>query len=186
MLKRGFKAQCERRALTVRQNLGLAPTAPLNAMKLAIDLGVTVWSAADVDGLPDADRHHLLDVASDEWSAFVLHESGRFLVLFNPRHSRGRVNSDVMHELAHIMLGHELVEVQETADGHLLNGQYDKDQEDEANWLGATLLLPRPALLWMRHRRMTDVAARTHFEVSADMLAWRIRMTGVDYQLARR
>ena len=91
-----------------------------------------------------------------------------------------------MHELAHIMLGHELTEVKETADGHLLNGLHDKDQEDEANWLGGTLLLPRPALLWMRRRRMTDIAAQNYFGVSADMLAWRIRMTGVDYQLTAR
>ena len=185
MLKRGFKTQCEQRSLTARKSLGLEPVAPLDATVLATHLGVTVWSAGDVRGLPSADRHHLFDVAPDEWSAFVLHESGKFLVLYNPRHSSGRTNSDIMHELAHIMLGHRLTEVQETNDGHLLSGHHDKDQEDEANWLGGTLLLPRPALLWMRRRRLSDEAAADHFGVSREMLRWRVRMTGVDYQLAR-
>jgi hypothetical protein len=185
LLKRGFKTQCEQRSLTVRKGLGLEPVAPLNAMDLATYLGVTVWSADQVRHLPLSDRQHLLEVAPDEWSAFVLHESGKFLVLYNPRHSPGRTNSDIMHELAHIMLGHGLTEVQETNDGHLLSGHHDKDQEDEADWLGGTLLLPRPALLWMRRRRLSDDAAADHFGVSRDMLRWRVRMTGVDYQLAR-
>lgn len=74
------------------------------------------------------------------------------------------INSDVMHELAHIR--HELTEVQETTDWRLLSGHHDKSQEDEANWLGWTLLLPRPALLWMRRRGLTDEAAADHFGVS--------------------
>jgi Zn-dependent peptidase ImmA (M78 family) len=90
-----------------------------------------------------------------------------------------------MHELAHIMLGHELATPGVTADGHFLNGNYDEEQEDEADWLGSTLLLPRPALLWMRSRRMSDAAATEHFAVSLQMLKWRIRMTGVDYQIRR-
>ncbi len=56
----------------------------------------------------------------------------------------------LMHELSHIMLGHELATASRTADGHFLNGNYDEAQEREADWLGGTLLLPRPALLWMR------------------------------------
>lgn len=90
-----------------------------------------------------------------------------------------------MHELSHIMLGHELATARQTVDGHFLNGNYDDGQEEEANWLGGTLLLPRPALMWMRSRRMPDASAIEHFGVSLDMLTWRLRMTGVDYQLGR-
>ncbi len=32
---------------------------------------------------------------------------------------------------------------------------------------------------------MTEEAATNHFGVSIDMLKWRIRMTGVDYQMRR-
>jgi Zn-dependent peptidase ImmA (M78 family) len=88
-----------------------------------------------------------------------------------------------MHELAHIILGHELSSATLTDGGHFVPSNYDQDQEDEAAWLGGTLLLPRPALLWMRRQRLSDEEAATHFGVSPDLLRWRIRMTGIDYQL---
>ena len=50
-------------------------------------------------------------------------------------------------------------------------------------WFGATLLIPRPALIWMRRRKMSDNDATVHFGVSLDLLNWRVRMTGVDFQL---
>jgi hypothetical protein len=84
------------------------------------------------------------------------------------------------------MLGHELASTTITHGGHLVPSTYSQDQEDEAAWLGATLLLPRPALLWMRYRGMLEEAATQHFGVSPDLLRWRIRMTGIDYQLANR
>jgi hypothetical protein len=185
LLRRGFKSQSERRSLEVRKTLGLGSIAALDARRLAEHLRVTVWSAADIPGLSAFDRCHLLEVAQNEWSAFVLVESARHLVVYNPQHSPARTNSDLMHELAHIILGHEFATPDETVDGHFLNGNYDEVQEAEANWLGGTLLLPRPALLWMRARKMPDGDAVRHFGVSQQMLTWRIRMTGVDYQLSR-
>jgi len=149
-------------------------------------MGVTIWPATAIDRLPEKDRAHLLGIGSDEWSAFVIRESDSHLIVYNPTQSKPRTNSVLMHELAHIMLGHELAIAAQTVDGHFLNGNYDETQEAEANWLGGTLLLPRPALLWMRSRGMSDYDATEHFGVSQDMLTWRIRITGVDYQLANR
>ena len=88
-----------------------------------------------------------------------------------------------MHELAHIILGHELASAMLTGAGDFVPSTYNQEQEDEAAWLGGTLLLPRPALLWMRRQRLSDEEAATHFGVSPDLLRWRIRMTGIDYQL---
>ncbi len=89
-----------------------------------------------------------------------------------------------MHELSHIMLGHELASAGMTEDGHLIPSNYDQDQEDEADWLGGTLLLPRPALLAIRRAELTDDQAMFEYQVSSQMLTWRFRMTGVDYQIA--
>jgi Zn-dependent peptidase ImmA (M78 family) len=148
-------------------------------------MGVTVWAATTVRGLSEDDRRHLMKVARDEWSAFVLQENNRYLIVFNPQQPPARLNSVLMHELSHIMLGHELAFAKQTADGHFMNGRYDQEQEDEANWLGGTLLLPRPALLWMRGEGMKEDEASKHFGVSSEMLRWRIRMTGIDYQLGQ-
>jgi Zn-dependent peptidase ImmA (M78 family) len=185
LLRRGFKAQCERRSLEVRRTLGISARGSLSAERLADHMGVTVWAATMVRGLSEADQRHLLDTARDEWSAFVLQVTSRHLIVYNPQQSLGRLNSVLMHELSHIMLGHELAEAKQTADGHFMNGSYDQEQEDEATWLGGTLLLPRPALIWIRGEGITEEEACRRFEVSSDMLRWRIRMTGVDYQLAQ-
>jgi len=104
-------------------------------------------------------------------------------VLFNSSQSAPRVNSVIMHELAHIVLGHELHSASLTDDGHLVPSNYSQDQEDEADWLGGTLLLPRPALLQIRREALSDAAAMSKFLASEEMLRWRFRMTGVDYQL---
>ena len=91
-----------------------------------------------------------------------------------------------MHELSHIVLGHELAEACILDDGSLVPGNFSQDQEDEADWLAGTLLLPRPALVSIRQRQLSDIDACRQYIVSKDMLNWRMRMTGVDYQMARQ
>lgn len=181
-LRRGFKAQSERRAVELRRTLGISDVGPLSAEHLAGHLCVTIWSAADVPGLPDEDKLHLFGIGRNEWAAFVLFVNNKHVIVYNQTQSHQRINSVLMHEMAHIILGHELCEATTTEDGHLLAGKYDAVQEAEADWLGATLLLPRPALLWMHTRDMSDDKAASHFGVSAEMLTWRVRMTGVAYQ----
>lgn len=184
-MKRGFKSQSEKRAIEVRRTFGLADIDPLQAQDVAHKLGVRVWSPSDIAGLSAEDLAHLVHGDPDGWSAFTLRIDRKFLVVYNPAQTPPRVNSVVMHELAHIMLGHELAEAGVTDDGHLIPSHYNQEQEDEADWLGSTLLLPRPALLWIRSQRMTNDRASLHFNVSGQMLQWRFRMTGVDAQLYR-
>jgi Zn-dependent peptidase ImmA (M78 family) len=107
-------------------------------------------------------------------------------VIYKPVQSTGRRNNVIMHELAHIVLGHELADACLLEDGSLVPGNFSQDQEYEADWLAGTLLLPRPALLLIRAQRLSDQAACSAYLVSRDMLNWRIRMTGVDHQLSRR
>lgn len=184
MLRRGFKSQSEKRSISLRRQLGLTEVAPLHARAVAAHMGVKIWSAADV---PNVDAAALALLTRDDagWFGITLRVSNHFLVIYNPAQSARRINSVVMHELAHIMLGHELTDARTSSGGSLVPTNYDTDQEMEANWLGGTLLLPRPALLWIRAQRMTNEEAARHFIVSMEMLTWRIRMTGVDVQIRR-
>jgi Zn-dependent peptidase ImmA (M78 family) len=164
--------------------MGRTPSDALPALLVAEYYNVTVWSPHDVLGVPFSDLQHLLQAGHQEWSGLTLRIGARHLVVVNTAQSARRQNSVIMHELAHIILGHELQAATVTAAGYLIASCYNQDQEDEAAWLGATLLLPRSALLWMRRSGLTDENAATHFGVSPDLLKWRIRMTGIDYQLA--
>lgn len=183
--RRGFKSQCERRSVEYRRQLGLSETDPLSADILARHLGVTVWSVADVASLGVEDLNTLSDEADDSWSALTMRIGTDNLVIYKPVSSEGRRNNVIMHELSHIILGHDLADACVMDDGSLVPGNFEQDQEDEADWLAGTLLLPRPALVDLRRRRITDIDARCQYLVSREMLTWRLRMTGVDFQLAR-
>ena len=182
--RRGFKSQCERRSAEYRKQLGLKDVDALDAKKLAKHLGVTVWSVADVQGLLDEEVKTLIDPADDSWSALTMRLGAQDLVLYKPVSSVGRTNSVIMHELAHIVLGHELAEACLLPDGSLVPGNFSQEQEDEADWFAGTLLLPRPALVSIRLNRIADDVACSRFLVSREMLVWRNRMTGVEYQFA--
>lgn len=184
--RRGFKSQCERRADEFRRTLRLRSADPLSALSLAEHLNVVVWSVADVSGLDAQDVDILSDEAENSWSALTMRLGTDDLVIYKPVPSLGRRNNVIMHELAHIILGHNLAAACVLEDGSLVPGNFSQDQEDEADWLAGTLLLPRPALLSIRAQRLTDREACDRYLVSGEMLAWRFRMTGVDYQLARR
>ena len=183
--RRGFKSQCERRSVEYRRRLGLKQDDPLSADCLARHLSVTVWSVADVVSLGVEDLAILSDEADGSWSALTMRIGMDNLVIYKPVSSEGRRNNVVMHELSHIVLGHDLADACIMDDGSLVPGNFNQDQEDEADWLAGTLLLPRPALISLRRRRIPDQAACRQYLVSQEMLTWRLRMTGVDFQLAR-
>ena len=184
MLRRGFKAQSERRSVEIRKKFGLQPDAPLSARQVAADYGILVWTEADIEGVSDDDLVQLTVTDPESWSAFTMRVGENHLIVVNSSQSAPRQNSVIMHELAHILLGHELTSAGLTADGHFVPTSYNQDQEDEADWLAGTLLLPRPALLRIRSLSMTDSQARNSYQVSDQMLLWRFRMTGVDFQLS--
>lgn len=184
-LRRGFKSQCERRAVEIRRAFDLPPDAPLSASLVADQLRVHVWTERDILNLPTQDLHQLTVSDADSWSAFVIRVEGEHLVVLNSTQSVARKNSVLMHELSHIMLGHELSSASLTVDGFFVPTTYNQDEEDEANWLAGALLLPRPALLASRRLGWSDPTIMEKYFVSGDMLIWRTRVTGIDYQLAR-
>jgi len=184
--RRGFKSQCERRSVEFRRQLNLKDIDCLNWVDLAKLLHVRVLSTNDIDGVDSETLSILNDEADDSWSALTMRIGTSNIVVFKPASNKSRVNSVVMHELAHIILGHDLADAFVTEDGSLTPSNFDQDQEDEADWLAGTLLLPRPALVHIRKHGLTDSIARTKYQVSNPMLTWRIRMTGIDYQLGVR
>lgn len=187
MFERGFKTWCERYAADKREVLGLGPDAPLDARALAKHLGVRVWTPADVPGLDPSALDVLLrndGVTPSCWSAVTVLAAGKVLVILNSSHSAARQASDLTHELAHRIRGHEAQEVEVTEAGLMMLSSYDKAQEEEADWLSGCLLLPREALISIRRRHLEDSAAATEYGVSLRMLGYRMAMTGVKKQFA--
>ena len=178
-MERGFKTRCEEMSRSLRAELGLNPGSPLSAEELAVYLGVYLWSVEDL-GLDPEDVAQLVERDPDSWSAVTVSAAGRDAVLLNPRHRQGRFSSDVMHELAHLLLDHDPSTIFFAGDEALALRGYNKDSEEEANWLAGALLLPRDALMRLRAENFSPEDACFEFGVSRQMLSFRLRVTGVE------
>ena len=184
-MERGFKARCEEMARSLRAALGLEATDPLGPDDLAAYLDVSVWPVSEL-GLDEQDLSQLVHEDPDAWSAITVSASGREAIIVNPNHRKGRYSSDVMHELAHLLLSHQPSTVFFAGDEALALRGYDPAAEEEANWLAAALLLPREALVRIRRQRISTREACERFGVSKQMLEYRLTVTGVHRQFGRR
>ena len=184
-MERGFKSRCEEIARRLRFELGLGSADPLTVEILATHLDVSVWSVSEI-GLSEEDLRQLVNVDGGSWSAITVSVFDRYAVVFNPTHTDGRHSSNVMHELSHLILGHDPTTMFFVGEGELALRGYNSDIEEEANWLAGALLLPRDALVHIRKTRMPDDQARLIYNVSNRMLNYRLRMTGVNRQFGRK
>jgi hypothetical protein len=145
-MRRGFKAEAERRSIAARERLGIELTAPLCPWNFADSLGIMVFGADELD-LAHEHAVQLLQRDPSSWSGMTLHDQGTHVVVLNSAHARTRQTATLMHEIAHITLNHSPAEVTVSPSGLVLLSDYSTEQEEEADWLGAALLLPEPTLL---------------------------------------
>jgi len=175
-MRRGFKAEAERLADRTRAQMGLKPVDRLAIRDLADHLKVEVFAA---DQLVDrAKLEDLNRLQPGAFSAATFHlPGGRTVAVYNPCNDPARTNSDIAHELAHVLLDHDIRELQQLA-GHTFF-TCDPEQEEEANWLAGCLLLPRPLLLRevFAGADVTTIAAR--HQVSVPMTRFRLNTSGV-------
>lgn len=182
--ERGFKAWSERTAQGVRKALRLEDWEPLPPPLLAKHLGVELLTPDLVDGLTPTD---LTQLRKDKfgWSAATIPVEGGNVLVYNPLSSPGRIASDIMHELSHLILAHPPATVFMSHSEEIGMRSFDKRQEDEANWLAWCLLLPRPALVHCRKKRFTDGQIATTYGVSEVLVRFRVAKTAVDVVFRR-
>lgn len=181
MLKRGFKAEAERTAGFYRKLLELKEHDPLPARMLADKLEIKLLTPQDIPGIDDDLLDKLLIDGKDLWSAAIYRREEKQYIIHNPTHSPFRQESDLMHEIAHAICNHELNDLQTAIMGCIIPlRKYDQDQEDEAEWLGASMQLPQKALFHhFKIKRMNEAAISRHFNASEQMVRYRLGVTGV-------
>ena len=107
-------------------------------------------------------------------------------VIYNDQNSPGRQSSDIMHELSHIILDHDPSQVILSVDGQIGMRSFDPKQEDEANWLGWTLLLPRPALMHCIQSGRSASQIAVDYNVSEQLVKYGSGVTGANRQFRNR
>jgi len=143
-VRRGFKALAERNSAAARRDLHLIATAPLDPWAFAAHLKVVILDFASLALNEDAVTQ-LTVTDGESWSAMTLRDHDQYAIVLNPAHALTRRRSDLMHELAHVQLGHTPSRVEVSKTGFMLLGDFSDEQEQEADWHGAALLVPREA-----------------------------------------
>jgi IrrE N-terminal-like domain len=181
-MRRGFKAEAERLADRTRAQMGLQPVDRLVVRDLADHLQVEVFAA---DQLVDrAKLEDLNRLQPGAFSAATFHlPGGRTVAVYNPYNGPARTNSDIAHELAHVLLDHDVRELQQLA-GHTFF-ICDPEQEEEANWLAGCLLLPRLLLLRELFAGADAATVAAKHQVSVPMARFRLNASGVLLQARR-
>ena len=186
MVRHGYKAWCERTAQEKRIALGVAASAPLSARDLAAHMNVRVWYPEEIPSIKAPLLRAISEIETGAWSAATLVHGGKNLVILNPSHPIGRQSNDLMHEMSHLICGHVPSQTQTLPDGTMMVTDYDLEQEEEADLLAATLLLPRVALLSIMEASLSLDEAARRYVVSEELLKMRLQRAGVYQQFGRR
>jgi|SRR5581483_10644290 len=176
-LDRNTRNWCENEGVRWRKELKLYAYDPLPARLLAQHLKIQVISPMEV---PEIDESLLRSLLAEDagWSALTLPiDQGKHLIIYNPTHAATRYESNVMHELAHLLLGHQPIHFHRLS-GELLVREYRALEEEAAKYLGGCLQIPARGLDWAFQRGMTLQEIAEHFGASVPMVRYRCNMTG--------
>jgi hypothetical protein len=158
---------------------------PLPAVQLAAKRGVTIISPMQIPGMSPVHLNRLLQDDCSSWSAATVSVGTYVVIINNPSHALPRQESDIMHEISHIICKHVPSKLIYIGGLPFPLREYNTEQEEEASWLGACLQLPRSALWAAVKRRMTVSEMGQYFQASEEMIRYRRQITGVDRQILR-
>jgi len=177
-LPRGFKTEAERISEQQRAQLGLSIFSPLNAFDLANYLEIPVIPFNEL--LQEEEAKKLIE--KDVSALWMPNCDGDPIILNNPTHSACRQQSDIMHEIAHILRKHTTSEEVRRLCLLLNLRSYNKAQEEEAIYLGGCLQITRTGLLWALKQNYTHEQIAEYYCASVEMVKFRINSTGVERQ----
>ncbi|MDX2162937.1 MAG: ImmA/IrrE family metallo-endopeptidase [bacterium] len=175
-LANAFKNRCEGIAVDWRYRLNLQPydRLPADQLLLAIAPDAQVLRPDQVPNL-QPDRIAQLNQAAD-WSAGIV-VNKPLRILMRPDISPARYESNLMHELAHIILKHRMVGFDPVTGLPMRDPQH----EAEADYLGSCLQIPKRGLAWWTHKGYDALQVAHHFGASEAMVRFRCNMTGAAF-----
>lgn len=186
VLKRGFKAEAERLAEQYRGELNLSKFDPLDAFLLAKHLEIPIFSVEEAfEGDKNNPHFSIMSNTSLFSAMWMPNEDGDKIIIHNANHSYYRQQSNIMHELAHIIRKHEMPE--ETAQLCWLFNlhYYNPVHEQEAKYLGGCLQITRAGLLWAVKTHSEEQISK-YYNASSEMVRFRLNATGVLKQLGNK
>jgi Zn-dependent peptidase ImmA (M78 family) len=178
-MRRGFKTEAHALSHEVRGELGLTAFDALNPWALADHLAIPVWRLSEYTEIPKV-VDLLSGIQQGAFSAMIAFVGQQRVVIYNDAHAITRQRADIAHELAHALLLHE---------PHIVRAgrppDFDQSQEEEASWLGGSLLVTAETCLAACRRKQAVSEAAAAMGVSDELMRWRINATGARKRVAR-
>lgn len=167
----------EHNGLDLREDLSVPNDARLNAMD-AFALYPTVQVLPHGE-IPAAAKfiHYFRAAGKARWSGLSMTlDDGAELVIYNDAHPPSRIRATLMEEYFHLRLSHPRTAVRLLGRDEV-GRTFDGEIEAEAYGSGAAALVPYCSLRSMvtEGQRVIDIAQ--HFEVSPDLVRFRMKVT---------
>jgi hypothetical protein len=162
--RRGFKAEANRIALRVREQMGLSPNAPIDPEAVCTHFEIDLIRLSELKP-----QSPFLRDLNSSFSAVTVPFGWRRAIVYNDSHHPYRQRSNICHELGHCFLGHQCTPPL------LPNGERARDGgiEAEANYLAGALLIPNEAAIYIVRQGLI-LQAQEMYGVSEPMLTYRL------------
>lgn len=181
----GFKAEANRIASELREELAVSIDDPLCPWKLANHLFVPIIKLSE---LPNCAEKIYLTIGKgrQEFSATVCYEGTKSFIINNDAHPTKRQASDIAHELAHVLMGHPPTSpFDETGKRDFL-----VEIENEAEWLGPALLVSEQAALrayqLIQSSQHTLSTLSDEWQITEDVIRMRMNAIGAAKRYKRK
>lgn len=173
--RRGFKAEADWYARELRADFGLQAHDPLCPWQLSKHLGYRIICLSDYLKEASSAVLYLQSAKGQrEFSAVTMCLEGLRWIVHNDFHHPHRQASNLSHELAHGVLHHKPVALVGENGARIFN----REEEDEANWLGPALLISAEAALHIAKSGQSHSAFRAIYSVTNEVLQMRLRVSG--------
>lgn len=178
LLPWGFKAKAERISEDLRKQMNIHVCGRLDAFALAEYLNIPVISIDKIIGISEGDLAHLKgqNGFNIEWHAATLPFEGTQFIIHNSGNSDVRQQSDIMHELAHIICQHKHENSHVNLPWYMRS--YNPKYEAEAEYLGSVLQLTKAGLFWKLKNQNSIELIAEYYNASNEMVKFRIAQTG--------
>ena len=183
IFRRGFKTEANKYAREFRDELNLKAHEPLCPWLLAHHLCIPVYKITEYLGseIPQY-VDYFTKIDKKYFSAVTLFHGSRRIIIHNDYHHHHRQASNIAHELSHGILGHPPTCPLNN------NGQRNviDEHENEANWLGPTLLVSEEAALHIAQNDISVDNAVGIYKVSKDVIRFRLNVTAARKRAKKR
>lgn len=181
-MQRGFKKRANGLSKKARLRLSLGVGDYLDPLVLADAMKAQIIDPINLD-IPSETKNILLTIREKEWSALGAHVNEKPAIFINSSHSQTRIEASIMHELAHFILKHEPMGALNYFGIPLT--RFNKDQEDEAEFLGGCLQIPEECMFPLfAYEKYTIQKLADHFKCSKQVAQMRYNQEGIRYRVS--